>query len=469
VPILDPGVKLDPESNYAVYKDGLKAGAYCMNPEGNPFVGFVWPGATVFPDYSIQIGRSWWAKHVATFARTGVSGAWLDMNDPAVGMAELDEMRFDAGKHEHATYHSQYALGMARATHEGFLQANPNLRPFLLCRSGFISSNRYTAIWTGDNVSNWHHLKCAIPTTLNLALSGVPFNGPDVPGFGGNATRELAVAWYKAGFLFPVLRNHSIAGSAKQEPWQFGRPAMAIIKHYIQLRYKLLPYLYSLWMDQEETGAAVVRPLFYDFADSTKLPLGKVDDQYMLGTNVMHAPVVEKDSMDRKIVLPPASWYDVSAGKYIKGGRTIRATTTKESTPIFVREGSIIPMLVGRPSDNQSDLSDIEVHLFIRPGGKAPVQFIYRFDDGATFAYQKGERSEIELRITPKGRTLRVAVERRDLRFKAARMRFVTYGAFDVIEYVDGKSTRTLPLSDGGWKFTGVRLATRNSAPVMIE
>jgi alpha-glucosidase len=468
MPILDPGVKLD--SNYAIYKDGLKAGAFCINPEKRPFVGFVWPGATVFPDYSTETGRAWWAKHVASFAKTGVSGAWLDMNDPAVGMAELDEMRFNNGKEDHATYHSQYALGMARASRDGFLKASPNERPFLLCRSGFISSSRYTAIWTGDNVSNWHHLKTSIPTSVNLALSGIPFNGPDVPGFGGSASKDLAVAWYKAAFLFPVLRNHSIAGSARQEPWVWGKPTMEIIRHYIRLRYKLLPYLYNLWIDQEELGAAILRPLFYDFNDSPKLPLGKIADQFMVGGAIMHAPVIEPKTDSRTVVLPKATWFDTATGQYIQGGREIRVTQTRNSTPLYVREGSVIPMLVGTPTDNASDLSDIEVHVFARPQSKAPMRLVYRFDDGRTFDYQKGERSEIEIDFRIRGRTLIAKVTRTRFDYKPCRVRFVTYGAFDEIELIAaGGAPRKLPLSDAGWIFTGARLATRNSAPVTLE
>ena len=170
VPIIDPGVKAEP--GYPVFDDGMKNKAFCLSPEGKPFIGFVWPGATVFPISRLSARREWWAKQVEAFARTGVSGAWLDMNDPAVGSAELDEMLFDGGKNEHATYHSQYALGMAKASRDGFSRAEPSLRPFLLSRSGFIGTSRYAAIWTGDNCSNRHHLKSAIPVSVNLALSG---------------------------------------------------------------------------------------------------------------------------------------------------------------------------------------------------------------------------------------------------------------------------------------------------------
>ena len=159
----------------------------------------------------------------------------------------------------------------------------PDERPFVLSRSAAAGSSRWTALWTGDNWSNWHHLRLCIPGTLNLALSGIPFNGPDVPGFGGHADAELAIAWYKAGMLFPFLRNHACKGSVAQEPWQFGPDALAVIRHYVRLRYKLLPYLYQLWVAQAREGTAVMRPLFHDFDSADGLDLDRIDDQFLVG------------------------------------------------------------------------------------------------------------------------------------------------------------------------------------------
>ena len=205
IPIIDPGVKF--ERGYSVYESGHRAKAFCENPQGREYVGLVWPGETVFPDFSLKPARDWWAKQVRDFASLGIQGAWLDMNDPSTGPADNGDMLFDHGRKTHDTYHNQYALGMAMASRQGFLEAHPDERTFMLCRSGSTGSNRYTAIWTGDNYSNYHHLKNSIATTLNLALSGIPFNGPDAGGFGGDTFPELIRDWYKAGFLFPVMRQ----------------------------------------------------------------------------------------------------------------------------------------------------------------------------------------------------------------------------------------------------------------------
>jgi alpha-glucosidase len=394
VPIIDPGIKLEP--GYDVYERGRRAAAYCLNPQGKEFVGLVWPGETVFPDFSTESGRAWWAGEVEAFARTGLYGAWLDMNDPATGPAENEIMLFDHGRKSHSTFHNQYALGMAAATREGFLTARPDSRPFLLSRSGFTGSSRYTAIWTGDNYSNYHHLKNSIATTLNLALSGIPFNAPDAGGFGGDTTPELISDWYKAGFLFPVFRNHSIRNSRQQEPWAFDKKTLALLRRYIQLRYRLRPYLYQLFARQEEAGEAILRPLFYDFQDTDRLPLGLVDDQFMVGPCIMQAPFVVEKQKSRPVILPGGTkWYDVSAARWIGGGRKITVRAEAAGTPIYIRDGSILPLARLAPGDSAFHGARVDFHVFLSGNGTACTR--YRFDDGESFAYRTGARSEVEV------------------------------------------------------------------------
>jgi alpha-glucosidase len=398
VPILDPGVKV--EADYPVYEDGLAKGHFCLTAEGQPYTGFVWPGETHFPDFSLPAVRAWWADLTAEFASQGVSGAWLDMNDPSVGPTELGTMRFAKGTLAHGTYHNQYALGMAMASRAGFLAAHPERRPFLLCRSGSTGISRYSALWTGDNYSNWHHLRTAIPVSLNLALSGVPFNGPDVPGFGGDADQALAVAWYKAGFLFPVLRNHSNKGTRDQEPWAFGAATERILAHYIRTRYKLLPYLYNLFIAQEERGDAILRPLMHDFSDGPGQDLAAVGDQFLVGPALMQAPVLEEGAASRRVVLPPGWWYALHESRWKRGGRTVSTRQSAASTPLYVRENSLIPMQVGERTGNANDLADIELHAFIRPKGIATCT--YAWDDGASFDYRKGARSAVRISLAAK-------------------------------------------------------------------
>lgn len=409
VPILDPGVKREP--GYGVYDRGVVNHAFCQNPQGSDYVGYVWPGQTVFPDFSLEKVREWWASEVSAFFRLGFAGAWLDMNDPATGQVENGDMLFDAGRKSHSTYHNQYALGMARATSRGIMEARPDERPFLLSRSGYTGSNRYAAIWTGDNYSNYKHLQSGIPTTLNLALSGIPFNGPDVGGFGGDTTPELMADWFKACFLFPFFRNHTTTGSRNQEPWAFDKKTLSVVRSYIRLRYRLRPYLYQLFIEHEITGEAILRPLFYDFPDSLSLPLGHIDDQFMVGSHIMQAPFIIEKQKVREVVLPPGFWYDVWSSKWIPGEQIISVPANAQQTPLFIREGSILPLARIKLGDHHFDSRRVDFHVFLTDDSRAKTRYL--FDDGKSFDYKSGGRSEVEIAAIRSGSQL--ALETRNL------------------------------------------------------
>ncbi|HEY3321658.1 MAG TPA: glycoside hydrolase family 31 protein [Planctomycetota bacterium] len=436
VPILDPGVKL--EKGYAAYDDGHRADVFCRNPQGREFVGLVWPGRTVFPDFSTKEGRAWWSKQVARFAAQGFSGAWLDMNDPATGHVDNLQMLFNHGREPHQNFHNQYALGMAMASRAGFEKAHPNQRPFLISRSGCTGVSRYAAIWTGDNYSNWHHLKGTIPCSVNLALSGVPFNGCDVGGFGGDTTPDLMRAWIKACFLFPFCRNHSIIDSRQQEPWALGPAVLKTMRRYIRLRYTLRPYLYNLFAAQEESGEAILRPLFYDFADTPALPLGRIDDQFMVGPAIMQAPIVEQGQTSREVILPgETAWYSVMDGSWLKGGLQISVTPRNDQTPLYLREGTIIPAVANQGESNVFDARRVAFHVLLNRRSKGVAEASYVFDDGSTLAYRKGERSRLLVRARVRGKVLEINTRLTEAGFGACEPLFVVYDDFAQVN-VDG-------------------------------
>jgi alpha-glucosidase len=467
VPILDPGVKV--EVGYAVATSGTAAGIFCQNPEGQPYVGFVWPGRTWFPDYSLPEGRDWWATYSKAFRELGFDGAWLDMNDPSTGAAEVDDMLFQHGKWPHWTYHNQYATGMAQATREGFLAARPDERPFLLARSAYTGSSRFTALWTGDNCSSWHHLRTSIHCSMNLALSGIPFNGPDVPGFGSHADKELAIAWYKAGCLFPFMRNHANAGTARQEPWVFGPEALQTIRHHVRLRYKLLPYMYQLWDAQEQQGTAVMRPLFHDYVNTETIELDRVDDQFLIGPAVLQAPIVQQGQQQRTVTLPgQCRWMDVNTGEFLAGGRNIHVTSNAESTPIYLREGSLVPMQVGVRTTAANDLADIELHVILGAESQETVTLDYVFDDGLSFAYQRGARSVYRMSASRVGDALKLEVSALQMGWKPLRLRVVGYDGASSVQLKAGDKTSTLALTPFVWHFSGGALAAATSEPIEL-
>jgi alpha-glucosidase len=470
VAILDPGVKV--ERGYEVCEDGLKQDIFCRTREGKPFTGFVWPGHTHFPDFSRADGRAWWAKRVTAFARTGMAGAWLDMNDPAVGAVELDDMRFDHGRQPHQSYHNQYALGMAQASREGFLAARPDERPFLLSRSAYISSSRYTAVWTGDNMSNWHHLRMAIPVTLGLALSGLPFNGADVGGFALDGSRDLTVAWYQAGFLFPFFRNHNANPDfvRDQEPWSFGKPAERIMARYVRLRYKFLPYLYQLFLAQARTGEAIARPLFYDFADRRAQPLGKIDDQFMAGPALMHAPVVNEGKIRRDVVLPAGCrWFSLTDGRWYRGGRTIRVAAPAGTSPLFAREGSLVPLRAGNSPESTTDLREIELHLILDATTRSAAVGEYSADDGETFGYERGQRTTVRFHAkAARDGTITLRVEPVLAGYGRLRVRLVTYTGARSVVLITPAGRSEVATRNFTWRATGHALLVRASAFLTI-
>lgn len=463
VPILDPGVKLEP--GYDVYEEGRRRRVYCLNEEGKPYVGYVWPGKTVFPDFSLPRARRWWAEKVRAFAATGFAGSWIDMNDPSTGPVELGDMLFDEGRRDHASYHNQYASGMAAATREGFLAAFPEERPFLLTRSAFLGTARHSAVWTGDNCSNWYHLKKCIEVSLNLALSGIPFNGPDVPGFGDDAEPALAVAWYKVCFLFPFLRNHCQKGVRNQEPWTFGKSSQ-VIRRYIRLRYKLLPYLYQLFVQQERRGTAILRPLFHDFQDDERLPLGAVADQFLVGPALLQAPIVEPESFERAVCLPKASWFDARNGAWRRGGRYHEVLCGEGETPLYVKAGALIPMQVGERTSNRNDLSQIELHCFCPPGTRSELE--YTFDDGQSPAYAKGAESRILFHAETRGTRLRLRATPLATGFGPLSVRVVLHAPLETLVFDDGTTRRAIPLRSAKVRLTGEPLSVAVSRAFTI-
>ena len=437
VPILDPGVKQEP--GYHVYDDGLANDVFCRNAEGKPFVGLVWPGETVFPDFTLEHAREWWAGYVAGFREEGFGGTWIDMNDPSTGAVDPTGMRFRNGNEPHEPYHNQYALGMHMATYAGFVRARPDERPFILSRSGFTGSSRFGAVWTGDNISNRFYLRNSIPAAIGMSLSGMPFNGPDLGGFGGNTDDALMSDWVKTDFLFPFFRNHSAIGTRRQEPWQFKPTTLRVMRHYIRLRYRLLPYLYNLFIEQEESGDPSLRPMFYHFGDEG---LDSIDDQFMVGPFILQAPHVGEERL-RDMLLPGGEpWFDAIDGSWAAPGAHRRARTAM-SSPLFFANGAIVPMRRTDSADNRTDLRRIEFHIFASADTQGSSRYVYRADDGISFGYRRGERSRIEVEAKWKQGRLEINWSQTANGYGPIRPRFTAYGATEVT--VNGKEALLTP------------------------
>lgn len=388
VTIMDPGVKLEP--GFPVFEEGHARNLFCKTESGRPFVGDVWPGRTVFPDFSREEVRSWWADLNARHVATGIAGIWNDMNEPATGGVEPFAMRFDRDgeNHPHERFHNQYGLLMAMGTHQGLLAAEPKKRPFILSRAGFSGIQRYAAQWTGDNQSQWSHLSLSLPMSMGLGVSGQPFVGSDIPGFVGKATGELSARWVQYGALTPFCRYHNHAGEADQYPWSFGNGVERRSRAAIELRYRLLPYIYSAFIAATETGAPVQRPLVFDFQHDRQAR--ETDDCYLFGEALLVAPVLEAGRTARNVYLPDGTWIDWHTGQAHDGGQFITASAPLDHIPLFVHGGRVIPALAQAPMSTMGYYPEsIDLHVFV-PREDGEFTSVLFEDDGESHAYKQG-------------------------------------------------------------------------------
>jgi alpha-glucosidase len=419
VTIIDPGVKYEPEADYQVFDEGLKNDYFVRKTNGQLFHGYVWPDKAVFPDFLRPEVRDWWGGLQKSLTEVGVAGIWNDMNEPA-----LDDRPFgDPGnkiwfpmdapqgpldeRTTHAEAHNLYGLMMARASYQGLEQLRPTERSFVLTRSGYAGVQRWSAVWTGDNQSLWEHLEMSLPMLSNLALSGVAFVGADIGGFAGNATAEMFARWMQVGMLYPLMRGHSALSTARHEPWVFGDKVEKICREYIELRYRLLPYIYTLFWEAATTGAPILRPLLYHFPNDPKTYT--LSDQVMLGSSLLAAPIYRPGVEHRAVYLPEGRWYDWWSGETFDGPSHILAHAPLERMPLYVRAGSIIPMAPVMQYVDERPLDQLTLRVWNGTG-----EWTLYEDDGHTFEYKTGAFSTTTYRVRSEGQQTIVEIGERE-------------------------------------------------------
>lgn len=383
VVINDPGVKK--ERGYEVYEEGVKNGYFAKTPEGEVYINEVWPGEAAFPDFGNPAVRKWWGGKQRFLLDMGVRGVWNDMNEPASFQGPLPQdtvFSDEERESSHREMHNVYGHFMAKAAYQGLKELDGR-RPFLITRACYAGSQKYTTAWTGDNTSLWAHLQMLIPQLCNLGLSGMPFVGTDIGGFGADTTPELMARWIQAGCFSPLCRNHSAAGTRRQEPWQFGKEVLDIYRKYVKLRYRLIPYVYDLFYEEERTGAPVMRPLVFHYEkDKTARTC---NDEFMLGSQILVAPVVNQGMTRRMVYLPEGEWYDYWTKEKRVGPVWFIKEAPLEVCPVYVKAGSVIPVMeeqayVGEKPD---DMLLLEVY----PG---EGRWEHYLDNGEDFEYREG-------------------------------------------------------------------------------
>ena len=424
VVITDLHIAAAPDQSYSPYESGMAADFFLKRPDGKPYVGPVWPGDAVFPDFSRAKVRDWWGAQYADFVKMGIAGFWNDMNEPAIfntptktmpldTVHRIEEPGFASRTATHAEMHNVFGMLNSRATYEGALKLAPNLRPFVMTRASYAGGHRYAATWTGDNSSSWAHLNLSTTQIVSLGLSGFAYSGDDIGGFAGDPpSSELLTRWIEIGAFNPIFRDHYQKDKAAQEVWVHGPEHEAIRRRYIEERYRLMPYIYALAEENSRTGLPLMRPVFLEYPEvvGKGSRLGGTESQFLLGRDLLVAPSPTGESPAAyRINLPGVGWYD-----YWTGAR-IAATTTEETPrldrlPVFVRPGAIVPKQPLVQSTVETPRGDLELAVY--PGEDCSGS-IY-LDDGVSFDYRSGAYLRQTVRCDAHGLTF----EARQGRFK---------------------------------------------------
>ncbi|GEP92946.1 alpha-glucosidase [Chitinophaga terrae (ex Kim and Jung 2007)] len=384
--IVDPGIKV--EDGYAAYESGKQSDIFIKYPDGKYYTGQVWPGWCHFPDFTGTKGRQWWKTQIKGYTDAGVNGIWNDMNEIATwGQKMPDNVLFNMEGHpaSHLQAHNIYGLQMTRASYEG-ARENMNKRPFLLTRAAYAGSQRYTAIWTGDNRAEDDHMLLGVRLLNSLGVSGMPFAGMDIGGFTGNPTVGLYTRWMQVGAFIPYYRNHTQVNTKSAEPWAFGEEALEITRNYINLRYRLLPYLYSNMAAASRTGVPVMRTLAIDNTFDPSVYDTRFQNQFEFGNAFMIAPF-ESTKEFGQVYFPAGKWYSLYTDKVFNGKQEQILSLSFKTLPVFVKGSSIIPMQSLTQSTVEKPADTLYLHVY---RGDQPNTFVYYEDDGESFDYEKG-------------------------------------------------------------------------------
>ena len=384
--IVDPGVKVEP--GYGVYDRGVKANIFAKYPDSTNYQGEVWPGWCNFPDFTNPKGRAWWGNEIKKYGDDGISGLWNDMNEIATwGQKMPDNIIFDYEGHKasHLQTRDVYAMQMARASYEG-AKAAFGKRPCILTRAGYAGFQRYSAIWTGDNRAEDSHMLLGVRLLNSLGLSGVAFTGMDIGGFAGNGTPALFGRWMQIGAFNPYFRNHTAVNTKSAEPWTFGEEVLETSRNYVNLRYMLMPYLYSAFYQATQNGQPLMRSLAIDYTFDTNIYNTQFQTQYLFGSAFLVAPF-DGTAGFGKVYFPQGKWYDMYTGEVQSGGQSKIIELSAHKLPVYVKESSIIPMQSLVQTTAQLPTDTLVVHIY---NGGVNNQYVYYEDDGESFGYENG-------------------------------------------------------------------------------
>ncbi|HEX4321957.1 MAG TPA: TIM-barrel domain-containing protein [Acidobacteriaceae bacterium] len=412
-----------PNQGYKPYDEGIAGDHFVHNADGSVYTGIVWPGPSVFPDFTQKSSRDWWGNLYTDFANKGIAGFWNDMNEPALFEVasktmpddvrhRIDEPGFEKRVANHLEIHNVFGMQNTRGTYEGLRKILPDQRPFVLTRASYAGGQRYSATWSGDNSSTWNHLRQTTPQLINLGLSGFGMSGADVGGFAGSPQPELLTKWLEIAAFHPIDRDHTSMGTNPQEPWEDGTTEdLNLRRNFIETRYRLMSYLYTTAEEMSRTGIPIMRPLFLEFPNASKdgHPLDlNTNNEFLFGPDLLIAPSPYPDELDDyQAVLPPVGWYNFWTGHRIeiKGQDAPRVGNDNvpdndlqislhpsvDTLPVFARGGSIIPIQPLVQSTDEKPIGPLTLRVYPprRPGDACEGKLY--LDDGISYAYKNGD------------------------------------------------------------------------------
>lgn len=388
VVILDPGIKVD--KDYEIYRQGMANNYFCVRADGPKMTGSVWPGPCHFPDFTNPKVREWWASLFDGLADDGVVGVWNDMNEPAVfedGTFPKD-VRHDYDGHpcSHRKGHNVYGMQMVRSTQMGQLKSAPDKRPLTISRSGYSGVQRFSAVWTGDNVASWEHLKIANVQMQRLSASGISFSGSDVGGFIGTPSAELYVRWIQLAVFHPFFRTHSSGDHGDKEPWVFGKKYTDLVRSFIEFRYQLLPYLYTAFRKHTVDGSPIIKSLHMYSQEDPETYFR--EDEFIFGEDMMVCPVLKEGATDRLIYIPEGVWHNYWTGELHEGPGEAKIFSPLQEIPLFIKAGAVIPMQPAMQYTDEFVFERLDLQVYY--GKDVQTSELYE-DAGDGFGYKNGE------------------------------------------------------------------------------
>ena len=425
--IADLHIAQKANAGYAPYDSGTAGDHFVKNPDGTTYVGPVWPGPSVFPDFTRPQSREWFGTLYKDFVKDGVAGFWNDMNEPAVFRYPSKTMPLDVQHRieepgfvnritSHREAHNIMGMQNSRATYDGVLALRPNERPYVMTRASYAGGQRYAVTWTGDNSSTWNHLRMTIPQLMNLGLSGFSFAGADVGGFAGSPPADLLTKWLEVAAFQPIDRDHSAKGTRMHEPWVDGPEHEAMRRRYIEERYRLLPYIYTVAEETYRDGMPMMRPLFLEFPHATPdgIPMDLVTGgaEFLLGPDLLVAPNPSPEEIaPYELHLPPGKWYDYWTGTPvgIAGKAQARDAEVRDvllqsrqvlmkpelsKVPVYVRGGAILPLQGLVQNTDEIPPGPLILRVYV-PSKDQTCQGSVYSDDGHTLEYRQGNNYRV--------------------------------------------------------------------------